>query len=168
MVEIDQYKHPGLYRYSIELQEYPALTDEQYAAVMVEVKRPEGDSILEAAREKLIQAHLGMVLGMAVSSSYQYYGLSMEDFVGIGNLALVEKVSYFKPGRSARYSTYMRKVIERWIYGSLKNHVTWDRDDDVGVEAVGIDFSKKLNDECVRKINEAHTCPNNFQNGVIF
>lgn len=155
MIEVDQYKHPGLYRYSIELLEYPELTDEQYTAIMTDLKRPEGDPVREAAREKLIQAHLGMVLGMAVNSSFQYYGLSMEDFVGIGNLALVEKSSYFKPGRNARYATYMKKVIERWVYGRLKSHVTWDRDDDIGVEAVGIDFSKKLNDECVRKIHEA-------------
>ncbi len=158
MVEVDQYRHPGLYRYSIELTEYPELTDEQYAAVMCDLARREEDPLQETARVKLIQAHLGMVLSMAVNTSFHYYGLSMEDFVGIGNHALVKRFACFKLNKNARFSTYMRKVVERWIYGNLKKHIIWDQADDVDLELIGNDFSGRRCCEFVRKVEDAiHT-----------
>ncbi|MPM39034.1 RNA polymerase sigma-35 factor [bioreactor metagenome] len=158
MIEVDQDEHPGLYRYAIELLEYPELTDEQYAAAIADLKKPDDDAAHIAAREKLICAHLGMVLSMAVNTSFHYYGLSMEDFVGIGNHALVKRFACFKPNKSARYSTYMRKVVERWIYGNLKKHIIWDRTDDVDLELVGNDFSGRRCCEFSRKVEEAiHT-----------
>ena len=158
MIEVDQDKHPGLYRYSIELLEYPELTDEQYAAAIADLKKPDDDAAHIAAREKLICAHLGMVLSMAVNTSFHYYGLSMEDFVGIGNHALVKRFACFKPNENARFSTYMRKVVERWIYGNLKKHIIWDQADDVDLELIGNDFSGRRCCEFVRKVEEAiHT-----------
>ena len=158
MIELDQDKHPGLYRYAIELLEYPELTDEQYAAAITDLKKPDDDAEHIAAREKLICAHLGMVLSMAVNTSFHYYGLSMEDFVGIGNHALVDRFDRFKPNKNARFSTYMRKVVERWIYGNLKKHIIWDRTDDVDLVLVGNDFSGRRCCEFVRKVEEAiHT-----------
>lgn len=158
MIEVDQDKHPGLYRYAIELLEYPELTDEQYAAAIADLKKPDDDAAHIAAREKLICAHLGMVLSMAVNTSFHYYGLSMEDFVGIGNHALVKRFACFKPNKNARFSTYMRKVVERWIYGNLKKHIIWDQADDVDLELIGNDFSGRRCCEFVRKVEEAiHT-----------
>lgn len=158
MIEFDQDKHPGLYRYAIELLEYPELTDEQYAAAIADLKKPDDDAAHIAAREKLICAHLGMVLSMAVNTSFHYYGLSMEDFVGIGNHALVKRFACFKPNKNARFSTYMRKVVERWIYGNLKKHIIWDQADDVDLELIGNDFSGRRCCEFVRKVEEAiHT-----------
>ena len=158
MIEVDQDKHPGLYRYAIELLEYPELTDEQYAAAIADLKKPDDDAAHIAAREKLICAHLGMVLSMAVNTSFHYYGLSMEDFVGIGNHALVERFDKFKPDKNARFSTYMRKVVERWIYGNLKKHIIWDQADDVDLELIGNDFSGRRCCEFVRKVEDAiHT-----------
>ena len=112
-----------MYRYAIELLNYPELTEEEYVAVMADLKNPEDDPLYLAAQEKLICSHLGMVLSMAINTSFKYYGLSMEDFVGIGNHAIVERFSYFKPNKQARFSTYMRKVVERWGYGNLKKYI---------------------------------------------
>lgn len=158
MIELDQDRHPGLYRYAIELLEYPELTAEQYAAAIADLKKPDDDATHIAAREKLICAHLGLVLSMAVNTSFHYYGLSMEDFVGIGNHALVKRFACFKPNKNARFSTYMRKVVERWIYGNLKKHIIWDQADDVDLELIGNDFSGRRCCEFVRKVEEAiHT-----------
>ena len=130
--------HPGLHRYSQEVRRYPELTEEQYASVIADLKPPEGSDAYQNAREKLICSHLGMVLGMAVKTIFQYYGLSMEDFVGIGNLALVERFERFDPDKGVKFATYMKKIIVRYEYASVKSHVTWERDEEVDVESIGI------------------------------
>ena len=135
---IDADTHPGLHRYSQELRKYPELTEEQYAAIIDDLKQPEGNDVYQAAREKLICSHLGMVLAMAVNTIHRYYGLSMEDFVGIGNQALVERFGNFNPDRGDRFASYMKKVIVRSEYASVKSHITWERDEDVDPESIGI------------------------------
>ncbi|MBO4633715.1 MAG: sigma-70 family RNA polymerase sigma factor [Lentisphaeria bacterium] len=135
---IDADTHPGLHRYSQELRKYPELTEEQYAAIIDDLKQPEGNDVYQAAREKLICSHLGMVLAMAVNTIHRYYGLSMEDFVGIGNQALVERFGNFNPDRGDRFASYMKKVIVRSEYASVKSHITWDRDEDVDPDSIGI------------------------------
>lgn len=154
-LDLNHDEHPGLYRYAIELLNYPELTEEEYAAVMADLKNPEDDPLYLAAQEKLICSHLGMVLSMAINTSFKYYGLSMEDFVGIGNYAIVKKFSNFKPDKQARFSTYMRKVVERWVYGNLKKHITWNRNDEVNVELVGNDYDERRYLEFVRKVEDA-------------
>ena len=106
MIEINAAKHPGLHRYARELRQYPELTKEQYHAVISDLKQPEKNDVYQAAREKLICSHLGMVLTMAVNTIHRYYGLSMEDFVGIGNQALVECFEHFNPDTDGQFSSY--------------------------------------------------------------
>lgn len=138
MIEINAVKHPGLHRYARELRQYPELTKEQYHAVISDLKQPEKNDVYQAAREKLICSHLGMVLTMAVNTIHRYYGLSMEDFVGIGNLMLVKYFDHFDPDKGVRFSSYMKKVIVRSEYASVKSHITWERDKDVDPDSIGI------------------------------
>ena len=138
MIEINAVKHPGLHRYARELRQYPELTKEQYHAVISDLKQPEKNDVYQAAREKLICSHLGMVLTMAVNTIHRYYGLSMEDFVGIGNLMLVKYFDHFDPDKGFRFSSYMKKVIVRSEYASVKSHITWERDEDVDPDSIGI------------------------------
>lgn len=138
MIEINAVKHPGLHRYARELRQYPELTKEQYHAVISDLKQPEKNDVYQAAREKLICSHLGMVLTMAVNTIHRYYGLSMEDFVGIGNLMLVKYFDHFDPDKEVRFSSYMKKVIVRSEYASVKSHITWERDEDVDPDSIGI------------------------------
>ena len=138
MIEINAVKHPGLHRYARELRQYPELTKEQYHAVISDLKQPEKNDVYQAAREKLICSHLGMVLTMAVNTIHRYYGLSMEDFVGIGNLMLVKYFDHFDPDKGIRFSSYMKKVIVRSEYASVKSHITWERDEDVDPDSIGI------------------------------
>ena len=138
MIEINAVKHPGLHRYARELRQYPELTKEQYHAVISDLKQPEKNDVYQAAREKLICSHLRMVLTMAVNTIHRYYGLSMEDFVGIGNLMLVKYFDHFDPDKGVRFSSYMKKVIVRSEYASVKSHITWERDEDVDPDSIGI------------------------------
>ena len=138
MIEINAVKHPGLHRYARELRQYPELTKEQYHAVISDLKQPEKNDVYQAAREKLICSHLGMVLTMAVNTIHRYYGLSMEDFVGIDNLMLVKYFDHFDPDKGVRFSSYMKKVIVRSEYASVKSHITWERDEDVDPDSIGI------------------------------
>ena len=138
MIEINAVKHPGLHRYARELRQYPELTKEQYHAVISDLKQPEKNDVYQAAREKLICSHLGMVLTMAVNTIHRYYGLSMEDFVGIGNLMLVKYFDHFDPDKGFRFSSYVKKVIVRSEYASVKSHITWERDEDVDPDSIGI------------------------------
>ena len=138
MIEINAVKHPGLHRYARKLRQYPELTKEQYHAIISDLKQPEKNDVYQAAREKLICSHLGMVLTMAVNTIHRYYGLSMEDFVGIGNLMLVKYFDHFDPDKEVRFSSYMKKVIVRSEYASVKSHITWERDEDVDPDSIGI------------------------------
>ena len=77
MTHINADTHPGLHRYAQELCKYPELTGEQYPAIIADLKQPEKNDVYQAAREKLICSHLGMVLTMAVNTIHRYYRLSM-------------------------------------------------------------------------------------------
>lgn len=96
MVTINADDHPGLHRYSLELANYPELSKEQYNSVLSDLKQPEESVLYQNARETLICSHLAMILGMAKATYRRYYGLSMEDYVGLGNMAMVTKFSRFK------------------------------------------------------------------------
>lgn len=138
MSKINEENHPGLYRYRQELRQYPELTEDQCRAVIADLKKPEGSSCYETAREKLICSHLRMVLAMADRTIVRYCGLSMEDFVGIGNLAMVEQFKNFNPDKGVPFSAYMKKVIVRNAYASIKSHVVGQREDGVEVDSIGI------------------------------
>ena len=137
MVNINADEHPGLHRYSLELAKYPELTETQYNSVLSDLKQPEGCVLYQNARETLICSHLAMILGMAKDTYRKYYGLSMEDYVGLGNVAMVTKFNRFKVGQKVPFAAYMKKIIERYILANVKKHVVWDRAEDVDIELVG-------------------------------
>ena len=141
MVTINADDHPGLHRYSLELAKYPELSEEQYTSVLSDLKQPEESALYQNAREALICSPLAMILGMAKDTYRRYYGLSMEDYVGLGDMAMVTKFSRFKVGQQVPFSAYMKKVIERYILANVKKHVVWDRAEDVDIELVGISDS---------------------------
>ena len=109
MVTINADDHPGLHRYLLELAKYPELSEEQYNSVISDLKQPEGSALYQNAWETLICSHLAMILGMAQATYRRYYGLSMEDYVGLGNMAMVTKFSRFKVGQKVPFSAYMKK-----------------------------------------------------------
>ena len=104
MVNINADEHPGLHRYSLELAKYPELSEEQYTSVLSDLKQPEGSVLYQNARETLICSHLAMILSMAKDTYRRYYGLSMEDYVGLGNMVMVTKFSRFKIGQKAPFA----------------------------------------------------------------
>ena len=141
MVNINADRHPGLHRYAQELARYPELTEDQYNCVLADLEQPEGSVLYQNARETLICSHLAMILGMAKDTYRKYYGLSMEDYVGLGNMAMVTKFNRFKVGQKVPFAAYMKKVIERYILANVKKHIVWERAEDVDIELVGISDS---------------------------
>ena len=137
MININADEHPGLHRYSLELAKYPELTETQYNSVISDLKQPEGSVLYQNARETLICSHLAMILGMAKDTYRKYYGLSMEDYVGLENVAMVTKFNRVKVGQKVPFAAYMKKIIERYILANVKKHVVWDRAEDVDIELVG-------------------------------
>ena len=127
-LDLNHDEHPGLYRYAIELLNYPELTEEEYAAVMADLKKPEDDPLYLAAQEKLICSHLGMVLSMAINTSFKYYGLSMEDFVGIGNLMLVKysNAGFTAISKSILHGTGMTKSMLNLSAMIMMNADIWN------------------------------------------
>ena len=101
MIEINAVKHPGLHRYARELRQYPELTKEQYHAVISDLKQPEKNDVYQAAREKLICSHLGMVLTMAVNTIHRYY---VEHFLFSRKILSTSKWRIFRVSKGGAFS----------------------------------------------------------------
>ena len=98
----------GCYEWVALLVKYPKLTEKQYNSVLSDLKQPEGSVLYQNARKMLICSHLAMILGMAKDTYCRYYGLSMEDYVCLGNMAMVTKF-----GSSTVCAKTRRKIEKR-------------------------------------------------------
>ncbi|WP_142848963.1 RNA polymerase factor sigma-32 [Telmatospirillum sp. J64-1] len=63
--------------------------------------RDQGD---EEAGQRIVHAHLRLVLRMAVS--FKGYGLPLSDIIAEGNLGLMQALKRYDPDRGLRFSTY--------------------------------------------------------------
>ncbi len=75
-----------------------------------------GDS---AAREKMIQANLRLVIKIA--QDYANYGLPLIDLISEGNIGLMKAVERFDPERGVKFSTYAAWWIKQGIKRALAN-----------------------------------------------
>jgi len=73
------------------------------------------------ALDRLLQSHLRLVRSLA--RRYEGYGVSSEDLLGEGYLALVEAARRFDPDRGARFATY----AAWWIRAHLRSHTLENR-----------------------------------------
>ena len=71
-----------------------------------------------AARHRLIECHLGIVI--AVARGYSRLQMPIEDLIEEGNLGLMEAVDRFDPSRGVRFASYARW----WIRESINNAMT--------------------------------------------
>jgi RNA polymerase sigma-32 factor len=71
----------------------------------------------EAALAKMVQAHLGLVIRIALE--FRHSGPSMEDLIQEGNLGLTIAARRFDPGRATRLATY----ATYWIRACMLEHV---------------------------------------------
>jgi RNA polymerase sigma-32 factor len=71
----------------------------------------------EAALARLVQAHLGLVIRIAME--FRHSGPSMEDLIQEGNLGLTIAARRFDPSRATRLATY----ATYWIRACMLEHV---------------------------------------------
>jgi RNA polymerase sigma-32 factor len=71
----------------------------------------------EAALQKLVSAHLRMVISQA--TRYRSYGLALPDLVQEGTVGLMQAAERFDPDRQVRFSTY----AIWWIRAAIQDYV---------------------------------------------
>jgi RNA polymerase primary sigma factor len=73
----------------------------------------------EAARQRLIQANLRLVVKIA--RDYEHVGLPLLDLINEGNIGLMKAVDRFDPDKGAKFSTYGAFWIKQAIKRALAN-----------------------------------------------
>ena len=147
--------------YLIEIGKYPLLTKDQELELAYAYRN--GD---EAAREKLINSNLRLVVSIA--KNYQNQHLSIMDLVGEGNIGLITAVEKFNPDLGYRFSTcatpWIKQAISKAITDKGRNiripahiyqllskyrHVTAELEQD-GHKPTDEEIARKLNVEVDR------------------
>lgn len=104
----------GLGLYLREIQRSRLLTAEEERDLAERVAR--GD---EAARDRMIQANLRLVIKIA--GDYLGRGLPLEDLIGEGNLGLIRATREYDPRFGTRFSTYASYWVKQAIHHALVN-----------------------------------------------
>lgn len=100
--------------YLKDIKKLPLLTAEEEIDLAKKIKR--GD---KAARAKMIQSNLRLVINIA--KKYSYLGVSMMDLIEEGNLGLMKAVEKFNPKKGYRFSTYAAWWIRQYISRAIAN-----------------------------------------------
>jgi RNA polymerase sigma-32 factor len=100
----------NLLRYAMKL---PTLSAEEEG----ELTRAWSIERNEAALQKLVSAHLRMVISQA--TRYRSYGLALSDLVQEGTVGLMQAAERFDPERQVRFSTY----AIWWIRAAIQDYV---------------------------------------------
>src|SRR5437899_1049759 len=93
---------------SLSQTERLTLADEQVLARRIQ-GRTKG---WRAARERFIEANLGLVVTIALR--FEKFRLDLDDKIEEGNVALIRAVDGFQPGRG-KFSSYAGMIIEHAI-----------------------------------------------------
>ncbi|QEX22026.1 RNA polymerase sigma factor [Hypericibacter adhaerens] len=100
----------NLLRYAMKL---PTLSAEEEGVLT----RAWADDHDESALQKLVSAHLRMVISQA--ARYRSYGLAFADLVQEGTVGLMQAAERFDPERQVRFSTY----AIWWIRAAIQDYV---------------------------------------------
>ena len=101
--------------YLDQIGKTPLLTLEEETALARRVLK--GD---EAARQKMIQANLRLVVRIA--KDYDNFGLSLMDLISEGNFGLIKAVERFDPDKGGKLSTYASWWIKQAIKRALASN----------------------------------------------
>jgi len=74
------------------------------------------------ARPEAIKKHQGLVYSRALRRQHSTKGLSLEDLVQEGNIALMRAVEKFDPSRGYQFSTYAVIAIDRAIDRAIRRY----------------------------------------------
>lgn len=100
--------------YLREIGKVPLLTQKEEVELAERIKK--GD---EAARKKMIQANLRLVVKIA--HDYNNFGLPLLDLISEGNIGLIKAVERFDPNKGGKLSTYAAWWIKQSIKRALAN-----------------------------------------------
>jgi RNA polymerase primary sigma factor len=100
--------------YLKDIKKLPLLTPEEEIDLAKRIKK--GD---KAARAKMIQSNLRLVINIA--KKYSYLGVSMLDLIEEGNLGLMKAVEKFNFKKGYRFSTYAAWWIRQYISRAIAN-----------------------------------------------
>jgi RNA polymerase primary sigma factor len=98
--------------YQREISRVQLLRPQQELKLATRIKR--GD---KKAREQLIRANLGLVIGIA--HEYEGFGLPLLDLISEGNIGLLKAVRRFDPAKGVRLSTQAASWIKQAIKRAL-------------------------------------------------
>ena len=107
---------PGFARFLTEMARVPLLTAAEERRLALRVER--GDL---AAKERMIEANLRLVVHVARSFQRAEHGLALPDLVQEGTFGLVRAVEKFDARRGLRFSTYATIWIRQSIARSITN-----------------------------------------------
>lgn len=135
----------SLSRYISLVHGYSQLTREAERE-LVDRWREQAD---EAARSKLVNAHLRYVVAIALK--YRRYGVPVDELISEGNFGVVHALSKFEPDRGTRFVTY----AAYWIRAYILNHIirSWSLVG-VGSGALRSKMFFKLRRERVKILNQ--------------
>jgi len=105
-------------RYLAAIRGYPLLTAEEEENLL----RRWRESKDEAAAARIVEAHLRLVLRVAVG--FKGYGLPHGDLIAEGNLGLLRALQNFQPGKGARFATYAMWWIRAAMYEYAMRQMT--------------------------------------------
>jgi len=100
--------------YLKDIKKLPLLTAKEEIELAERIKK--GD---KAARQKMIQSNLRLVINIA--KKYSHLGVSMLDLIEEGNLGLMKAVEKFNPKKGYRFSTYAAWWIRQYISRAIAN-----------------------------------------------
>lgn len=105
-------------RYVREVEKIPALSAEQEHDLAVRYAQSHDMD----ARNKLVEANLGLVVKMARKAAHDYAasGAKFDDLVQEGTKGLMHAIDKFDPSRGFRLSTY----AQNWIGDSMETHIS--------------------------------------------
>lgn len=106
-----------LSQYLREIGKTPLLTPEEERALAVKIQHNRN----EAARQKMMQANLRLVVNIAKKYSPANDPDMLMDLIQEGNIGLMRAVDRFKPERMTRFSTYGVYWIKQAILRALKS-----------------------------------------------
>ena len=105
-----------LNKYMKEIGEYPLLTADEERELAYQM-RSEDPEVAQAAREKLINSNLRLVV--AVAKNYNNSHMETLDLIAEGNLGLINAVEKYNPDLGSRFSTcatpWIRQAITKAI-----------------------------------------------------
>lgn len=108
---------PVTHRYFTELSRLPTITAAQEGAWMKQYRQGS-----QAARDKLVRAHLRFVV--SVAKQYRYPGTLLDDLISEGNLGLIRAIETYDEERGVRLISYAVHRIRKRIQLYIARHTT--------------------------------------------